>query len=213
MECKRWQLSLRYFKINQNLKQSSFQVLYAQPYAMVLGKLAGNTFGRLFHFVNKGLKSAVNAQVLSGLVQSSTLIFIVLLVYLLNNKIAFAYSLLFGLLLVILVCYWLMNKTLARIILLSALRYGCILVSYAVIVAGEFDLWALTLSICKTFFVLIFIPFSPLATLGSKEYIMHFFYNAPSLSTYIFMGAIVFLFNNLMPAIVGLVLTVFKKWN
>lgn len=179
---------------------------------MVLGKLAGNTLGRLFHFIGVNLKGAIKAQVLSGFVQSSTLAIILVLVWLYTLQLAYTSSLLFAVIIVMSVSFCLIKAKLKQIFLYSILRYAAILLSYAIAINQYANLAEFALAILKTFSILVFVPFSPLATLGSKEFLMQYFFSNISLEQYIYAGTLVFLFNNLLPGLIGMVLTVIKKW-
>lgn len=68
------------------------------------------------------------------------------------------------------------------------------------------------LTLTKTFAVLTFVPFTPLANLGPKEWLMHYFYPEIELEQYLQTGVIVFAFNTLLPAMVGLVISILKRW-
>lgn len=199
------------FGIQKDLKSSSFQVLYAQPFALIFGKLAGNSFGRLVHFKSTELINAIKAQAVTGVFQSVALGFMAVVFMLLYHQFQFAWSFIFGLCIVLGIAFLVASNVMRLIGVFSLLRLLAILTAYKICLT-EFDTTALFSALTKTFSILTFLPFSPLATLGSKELIMHNFYTDLPLDRIISAGLLVFIFNNLLPAFVGSGLTIFHKW-
>lgn len=73
IECWRWHLFLKFQGIQQHFIQATRQVFLALPYAMVLGKIAGTSAGRLLHFKRGEIIRAGKAQFFSSVYQSLAL--------------------------------------------------------------------------------------------------------------------------------------------
>lgn len=211
LEIGRWRYALKLFGIKKDFKSSGFQVLYAQPFALIFGKLAGNSFGRLIHFKAAELMNAIKAQVVSGIFQSGALLLTTAVFMLLHYQLQYAWSFIFGIIIVIGIAFMVASNSMRLIGAFSVMRLISILLSYKICLAG-FDTVPLFSALTKTFSILTFLPFSPLATLGSKEWLMHHFFSDLPLERIISAGLLVFIFNNLLPAIVGSGLTIFHKW-
>jgi hypothetical protein len=208
IETVKWHWVLRYKGIAQSIATSLKQVLTALPYALVFGKIAGTSAGRLMHFRGNSLMAATRSQLLSSCYQSAALIgFLIfgLAVELNQNAIVFA-----GVLATIL-CFICLNFNVVGLLALSAIRTAIIFISFIWLLPGGSALKLVSV-LAKTFSVLTFVPFTPLANLGPKEWLMHYFYNDIALQDYLAAGLLVFTFNNLMPAVLGIFTLIFAKW-
>lgn len=210
IEVYRWHLALKTKGLPQPFSRSSFQVLYAIPFALILGKIAGSTVGRLTHFRYANMKAAVKAQILCSTLQSLGLMFYFFISWtalLPRNGLSLAFAFLVITVMACIAAGW----KVTQIGVLSLLRTGLIFLSYSVLLSSS-NLIELVVTLSKTFAVLTFVPFAPVANLGPKEWLMHYFHDGISLQNYLHAGMVVFIFNNLFPAIVGLILMISKRW-
>ena len=208
IEAVRWHWALKYKSIEQSFSLSYTQVLYAVPYALVFGKIAGSTTGRLIHFKSSSLKNAIKAQILTSVYQSAALLcFLVGSIILIFHL----YSLFFAIVLFAILMLVYLNKELIQLIFLSVMRTALIFGSY-LFVLHQFSSLDLIVALSKTFSIMTFIPFTPIANLGPKEWLMHYFYDDIGLEQYLKAGLIIFVFNNLLPAVFGVIISLVNKW-
>jgi hypothetical protein len=208
VEIMRWDKALKFKSVDQKMCSSAYQVFYALPYAIVLGKIAGSTAGRLIHFKGSEFKKATKAQILTSLYQSMAVgCFLLGSTTLLYRNFSLFFA---GSLLCVLLMFFL-RKELIYLAILSLSRTAIIFSSYLVVLNQYHDL-ELIATLSKTFSVMTFIPFTPLANLGPKEWLMNYFYGDIGLQEYLKAGFVIFVFNNLIPAVVGVIISLAKKW-
>lgn len=208
LEICRWHGFLKSQSLKQGIWASSFQVLSALPYALIFGKIAGASAGRLLHFSKSNIVSAGKAQFMSALFQSLALFWFLAMSILLVYR---QDAMVFALCIIALLLGFVIPSVLARLFWLGVLRTAIIFSSFLVLLANE-NIINVILTLSKTFSISTFVPFTPLANLGPKEWLMHYFYPEIDLAIYLSVGITVFLFNNLFPAVIGAALLLFKKW-
>ena len=197
LESLKWHYSLRFFKLHQPFKRTLQQIASGILAGLFLPKTLGHVVGRLSDFKTNNFVIAGKSQVLSSFVQTMALLLF------------FIISLSKLWILIMVICFaaltFLFKGAVYKLVASAFLRTTCIMASFMVAAwSFEPNILEWLQAVSKTFFSLSILPLTPWSSLGTKEWLLSYFYHEFSLEQCFTIGLTVFVFNLLVPTFISL---------